>query len=122
MYNNNRRSPEYPYSVTLSVGLAAREFTFQSPNFTTRISHFDISADAADGTDFPSWNVVIASTTVMSAIVVQAADTVVRTTSFVAGTSDLVPPNTRIKLGLTIAATVGNVLGLAARLVLIGTN
>ena len=122
MYNNSRRAPEHIYSVSLAAGIAAREFTFQSPNFTCRISHFDSAVDTTSGTDFPSWSVRIGSTIKITQAGVVTADTVTRTIAMDAGQDDIVPANSRIQLVLVTAGTAANALGLAARLSLIGTN
>lgn len=127
MYNANRNRPEYVYSVSLATGIAAREFTFQSPNFTCKISHLDVAADAADSTDKPTWSVKTTApsgseVTKLTSAVVTSADTITRTTAMDSGQDDIVAANSRVKLVLATAGTAGNVLGLTARLVLVGSN
>lgn len=120
--NNKRFLAEIPYSVALTAGIASREFTFKAPNFPTRISHLDSAADAADGTDKPTWAVIVDGTTIITGTAVTAADTVTRITAMDAGKSDLIPANATIKLKLTTAGTAGNVLGLTCRLSTYGVN
>ena len=120
--NTYRHLPEYTFQVTLAAGIAAREFTFKSPNFLTRFSRFDAAADVADGTDKPTWTVIVGSTTIATGTAIVAADTVSCITAVDAGQSDLIPANSTIKLSLSTAGTAGNVLGLTARLALVGTN
>lgn len=122
MYNSNRRAPEHTYMVSLAAGIAAREFTFQSPNFNCRISHFDSAVDTASGTDTPSWSVRIGSTIKITQAGVTTADTVSRTVAMDAGQDDIVPANSRIQLVLATAGTPANALGLTARLSMVGTN
>lgn len=122
MYLVQRVIPEIVYSVALTAGIAAREFTFQSPNYPTRFSHMDSAADAADSTDKPTWTFDVAGTVIATGSAITAADTVNHVTAVDAGKSEIIPAGSKIKLILATAGTAGNVLGLTCRVVLHGTN
>lgn len=109
---------EFPLvQLTVDVGAATREFTCQFP-FGVKIVRSYGSADAADGTDKVTPSVVLSGTTILTATVINAADTIFENTGVDAGQSDFIPANTAFKVVLTFAGTAANVKGV--RFVLMG--
>lgn len=120
---NNRHTKEVVYTVTLPTGVASLSFYFKAPSYVTRISHLDVAADNADGTNYiATCPVSISGTATITSTAVNAVGTPVRNTAIIAGQRDIIPPNAVIKIAPTYGGTATSVTGVVIRLVTYGSN
>lgn len=99
--------------VTIDVGAADREFTFQCP-FTFQPIALISAADAADTNDYFTPSMKVGSTTYITGTAVQAADAASVATPDVVAT--YVGPYTDFKVFVDFTGTAANVKGVTVQL------
>ncbi len=107
----------------LAIGVATRVISWQSPNFACTFGYMDVSADACDSTDKPTF---VASWSSAAGVVTSSAittpDVVTRIGAVDSAKSPAIAANSAGTVTITCAGTAANVLGCQVRLVAYPTD